>query len=79
MKHFSTREVAERVGVHPITLEKWLAQDRIPQPQRLEVGGRVVRLWTAADVREVRKFKAGNYRKGRGRKPKSKPAKGGAR
>ena len=72
MKPLSTNEVATAVGVHTITLERWLAQEKVKSPKRLEVGGRVVRLWTVSDVERLRKYKQQNYRKGRGRKPKGK-------
>jgi predicted site-specific integrase-resolvase len=75
MKALSTPEVAEAIGVHTITLERWLATGKIDGPKRLHVGGRVVRLWTDDDVKRLRKYKADHYRKGRGRK-KGKKLKG---
>ena len=72
MKPLSTNEVAKAIGVHTITVEKWIADGKVKGPKRLQVGGRVVRLWTASDVERLRKHKQKNYRKGRGRKPKPK-------
>jgi predicted site-specific integrase-resolvase len=72
MKPLSTNQVAKAVGVHSITLEKWLAQGKIKQPKKLMVGERIVRLWSEADVGRITKYKQENYRKGRGRKPKPK-------
>jgi hypothetical protein len=72
MKIASTREVAKELGVHPITVEKWLRHRKVQPPQKLRVGNRVVRLWSKADVERLRKYKQENYRKGRGRKPKPK-------
>jgi len=72
MQPLSTAQVAKAVAVHSITLEKWLKQRKIAQPKKLLVGSRTVRLWTKADVERIRKYKAANYRKGRGRKPKPK-------
>jgi excisionase family DNA binding protein len=71
MKHLSTPEVAQLVGVHTVTLERWLASRVIPSPERLQVGGRSVRLWTARDIERVKRHKAESYRKGRGRKKQS--------
>jgi hypothetical protein len=34
--------------------------------------GKAVRVWTAQDVEELKKYKLKNYRKGSGRKPKPK-------
>jgi len=71
MPPFSTNEVAKAIGVHPVTLEKWLKQSKLRPPRKLQVGGRVVRLWTKGDVERARKHKQKNYRKGRGRKRQS--------
>ena len=71
MKYVSTSEVAQSVGVHTITLERWLASGAIASPKRLQVGNRTVRLWTARDIKRVKQHKAQTYRKGRGRKKQS--------
>lgn len=72
MSPFSTREVAKQVGISKATLERWLASGRVGQPKSLRVGQKEFRDWTDADVRKLRKYKQENYRRGRGRKPKSK-------
>lgn len=59
-------------GINTVTLERWLAAEKVESPQRLRVGGRVVRIWTEKDVERVKKYKQENYRKGRGRKAKPK-------
>lgn len=70
MATLSTPQVAKLVGVHAVTLERWLASGKVATPKRLTVGERVVRLWSGRDVARVRKYKLENYRKGRGRKAK---------
>ena len=70
MKALSTPEVAKAAGIDRVTLERWLASGKLQGPAELKSGKRIVRLWTKADVERVRRFKAENYRKGRGRKPK---------
>lgn len=60
------------VGVHKVTLKRWLLAGTIAEPQRMKTNGIVIRLWADRDVERVRKYKKENYRKGRGRKPKSK-------
>ncbi len=72
MGPLSTEEVCKLVGIHPATLERWLASGRLRPPQPIKIGGRVFRYWTARDVERVRKFKEKFYRKGRGRKAKVK-------
>ena len=72
MQTYSTSEVARMVGVHKVTLKKWLISGKVPEPRRVRNGGIQARIWTARDVERVRKYKHENYRKGRGRKPKPK-------
>ena len=68
MKAYSTNGAARKVGIHPITLHRWVLGGRIKAPKKQRIGGVVVRLWTDRDVERVRKYKQANYRKGRGRK-----------
>ena len=72
MATYSTSEAAKKCGLHHITLQRWVSEGKVVAPSKIRVGGVIVRLWTDADVDQVRKYKQENYRKGRGRKPKSK-------
>lgn len=72
MATYSTPEAARKCGIHHITLQRWVSEGRIKAPRLQRIGGVVVRLWDDRDVERVRKYKQENYRKGRGRKPKSK-------
>ena len=72
MSPLSTSQVAKSVGVHEATPERWLASGKLKMPSALRVGEKTFRHWTAVDVDRVRKYKAANYCKGRGRKPKLK-------
>ncbi len=70
---YSTVRVAKLVGIHWMTLYRWLGEGKVrPSVVVLLNGRRVIRRWTDRDVEKVRKYKAKFYRKGRGRKPKSK-------
>jgi hypothetical protein len=73
MQTRSTAQVASKIGVHKVTLIRWLLDGKVPEPRRVKQGGQEVRVWTDRDVERVHKFKQENYRKGRGRKPKPKP------
>jgi excisionase family DNA binding protein len=64
----STAEVAELVGIAEVTLERWLAEGKVPMPKTIQIGTRRFRIWTAKDVERVDQYKAKFYRKGRGRK-----------
>ena len=60
------------LGVHKVTLQRWLLSGKVKEPRRIRNGGVDARVWTARDVERVRKWKAAHYRKGRGRKKKKK-------
>jgi DNA-binding transcriptional MerR regulator len=72
MKNFSTSQAARMLGVHKVTLQRWLLNGRVAEPRRISNGGVDARVWTERDIERVRKYKQENYRKGRGRKPKPK-------
>jgi len=44
----------------------------VSPPRKRKVADVTVRIWTAEDIERLRKYKEGNYRKGRGRKPQKK-------
>jgi len=72
MKTYSTKQVAELVGVHRVTLQTWLLDGKIKEPRRLKAGGMNVRVWTDRDIKRVFAYKEKFYCKGRGR-PKPTP------
>jgi predicted site-specific integrase-resolvase len=69
-KTYSTKETARKVGIHWVTLHKWLAAGKVRPSQRIGMNGGKHWRWTKQDVERVRKYKAKHYRKGRGRKKK---------
>lgn len=72
MRTYSTGQAAKKIGVHKITLIRWLLDGKVSEPRRVNEAGQSIRLWTDRDVERVSRFKQENYRKGRGRKPKRK-------
>jgi excisionase family DNA binding protein len=72
MVNLSTLDIARQVGISRATLERWIANGNIPAPKMIRFGRDEFRNWKPKDVQRVRKYKQENYRKGRGRKPKSK-------
>ena len=72
MASLSTQDVARKVGINRVTLERWLSSGKVEAPKTVRFGKNEFRNWTPADVERVRKYKHENYRKGRGRKPKPK-------
>jgi predicted adenine nucleotide alpha hydrolase (AANH) superfamily ATPase len=72
MRMLSTAQVARDIGVHKVTLIRWLLDGKVKEPRRVKQAGQEIRIWNDRDVERVRKYKQENYRKGRGRKPKPK-------
>jgi hypothetical protein len=72
MKEYSTAQAAHMIGIHKVTLQRWLLENRVKEPRKVRVGNVDARIWTIRDVKRIQKFKAENYRKGRGRKSKAK-------
>ena len=67
----TTAETARRVGIHQVTLQKWIAAGRLKAPKPVLIGAVGYRLWSAKDVAALLKVKQAIYRKGGGRKKKN--------
>lgn len=72
MRTYSTKQAAEKAGISRVTLERWLLAGKVRASQFIQFNGEKHWRWTDRDVERVRKYKAANYRKGRGRKKKPK-------
>lgn len=55
MRHYTTKQAAEKLGVHRVTLQEWIAKGWIPVPPMQNIGGGSVRLWSDADIERARK------------------------
>lgn len=71
---------AKKLGIHFVTLQRYIAANKIPAPKSTRVGGGVVRAWTEDDIERVRKVlptiangRKTRYKKQRKRAKKSKP------
>jgi hypothetical protein len=69
---YTTRQAAKKAHLALVTIQRWIADRKLKAPRLVVRQGRAVRLWTEADVKKILRFKAANYRKGRGRKKKPK-------
>ena len=59
---YSTKQVAEKVGIARRTLAYWLAAGKIPEPKvRVTGGGADARVWSEAEVRRVAAYKLNHY------------------
>jgi DNA-binding transcriptional MerR regulator len=73
---YSTRYVAKMIGVSPQTIGNWINAGLIRGPQPIDYGGSVsIRLWSEAQVNQVRKLK-GKLKAGRPKTKKSKRKEG---
>ncbi len=80
MTDYSTRQAAEKLGLSLITLQRYIANHKIPVPSVTKVGGGKLRIWTEQDIEWVRRvlpsLKNGRktrYKKQRKRTKKNKP------
>jgi len=55
MKRHTTNEAAARLGVHRVTLQRWIAAKKIPAPEVQNIGGGVFRLWSEQDIERAEK------------------------
>ena len=61
MNYFSTKQVAERVGINRRTILRWLKAGNIPEPRRIGGGGVEARVWSERDVARLVKYKTAHY------------------
>jgi excisionase family DNA binding protein len=55
MKQYTTNQAAGKLGVHRVTLQRWIAGKKIPAPKVQKVGVLSFRLWTQQDIDRARK------------------------
>jgi DNA-binding transcriptional MerR regulator len=67
---FTTSEVAKRVGIHLVTLQRWIKAGKVKPPVPTLIGAVGYRLWSADDVQKLKAIKQTTYHKGGGRKKK---------
>jgi len=72
MQKFSTREAAEKLGLSPIALSRYIALRKVPAPEMVKTGRMTLHLWTEQDIERVRRLlpKIANGRKTRHQKHK---------
>jgi predicted DNA-binding transcriptional regulator AlpA len=62
--------VAKRLGIGIKTLSRYIAENKVPAPQIIEVGGRKIHVWTEHEIAALRQLlpKIANGRKTRYKK-----------
>jgi len=73
---YSTKEVAREVGIHWVTLLRWLSEGKVHPSIGVPMNGQTLWRWTAADVERVRKYKTAHYGEGKGPRKKAKKKSG---
>jgi len=70
MESCSTREAARQLGISFTSMNRYIADKKIPLPPVVKVGGVTVRLWSQQDIERVRVLlpKIANGRKTRHQK-----------
>lgn len=77
MSVYSTREAAKKLGISLLTLQRYIAKNKIPVPSLTKIGGGKLRIWTEQDIEKVRRVLPSlkNGRKTRWQKQKRKSTK----
>ncbi len=57
MKTLSNAEVARQAGVNAAQMGQWLATGKLQRPKMAVTGGRILWLWTEADIERIRLYK----------------------
>jgi len=67
MAEYSTREAAKKLGVSLMTIQRYIADNKIPYPPVRRLGGGKFRVWSDQDIEHVRQLlpKIANGRKTR--------------
>ena len=73
MQGYSTREAAKKLGISFTSMNRYIAEKKLPVPKVQRFGGGQLRIWTDADIEQVRQIlpKIANGRKTRYKKEHS--------
>jgi len=74
MKNYSTSEAARKLGLHPGSLSRYIAAEKVPAPKMVITGRTTTHIWTEEEIENVRKLlpKIANGRKTRYKKQSAK-------
>lgn len=70
MMRFSTSDAARKLGIHPDTLAHYIEAGKVPAPEIVRVGRKIIHMWAEAEIEHVRQLlpKIANGRKTRYKK-----------
>ena len=74
MNRYSTSDAARKLGIHPDTLAHYIEVGKVPAPEIVHVGRKIIHMWTEAEIENVRQLlpKIANGRKTRYKKQSAK-------
>jgi excisionase family DNA binding protein len=67
-KLHTTRDAAAAVGISRQTLQAWIISGKVKAPKPTGGWKTAARMWSAAEVQELRRLKKQIYQEGKGRK-----------
>ena len=67
---YTTEEAAKKVGIHQVTLQRWIKAGKVKAPEPTLIGAVGYRLWSLVEIEEAKAVKRAIYHKGGGRKKK---------
>ena len=67
---YTTEEAAKKVGIHQVTLQRWIKAGKVNAPEPTLIGAVGYRLWALDEIEVVKAVKRAIYHKGGGRKKK---------
>jgi excisionase family DNA binding protein len=65
---YTTAEAAKKVGIHQVTLQRWIKAGKIKAPVPTLIGAVGYRLWSLEEIETVKAVKRAIYHQGGGRK-----------
>ena len=70
MNRYSTSDAARKLGIHTDTLAHYIEVGKVPAPEIVHVGRKIIHMWTEAEIEHVRHLlpKIANGRKTRYKK-----------
>jgi excisionase family DNA binding protein len=67
---YTTEEAAKKIGIHQVTLQRWIKAGKVEAPKPTLIGAVGYRLWSLDEIEEAKAVKRSIYHKGGGRKKK---------
>jgi excisionase family DNA binding protein len=67
---YTTAEAARKIGIHQVTLQRWIKAGKVQAPEPTLIGAVGYRLWSLDEIDKAKSVKQAVYYKGGGRRKK---------